>query len=293
MKDYVMMTCVNGKDHALSFGPRVALPGLLRDHLLFTGTKKSRNRQSMTNAETETGTQPFPFLGHHDVRRTHGSAVEEWQPHRPQGDQSAEWWNLTASVCDPASTRYFLSWTVTHPGRRHLGQQPPQVITQIKPGQGVYACRFTLISYQASIRKAGVPAVFVMKDHEVWDEETSTLCLRDAQHERECAWSFDGERMDLAVSSPTLAFNLKIQGGSQVMWAEDQPRAEGLDRDSAGGRHSFSYSLPHLQIAGSVTYTDERGKPTAVDVSGSGWADRQWGAFLAQPGREVGGVTGA
>ena len=112
--------------------------------------------------------------------------------------------------------------TVTHPGRRHLGQLPPQVITQIKPGQSLYACQFTLISYQASIRKAGVPAVFVMNDQEVWDEETSTLCLRDAQHE--CAWSFDGERMDLAVSSPTLAVNLKIQGGSQVMWADDRPR---------------------------------------------------------------------
>jgi predicted secreted hydrolase len=284
MKDYVMMICVNGKDHALSFGPRVALPGLLRDHLLLAGTKTSRNRQSMMNAETETGTQTFPFPGHHGVRPTHGSAVAEWQPHRPQGDRSAEWWNLTAVVCDPAGTRYFLSWTVTHPGRRHLGQQPPQLITQIKPGQGLYACRFTLISYQASIREAGVPAMFVMNDHEVWDEETSTLCLRDAQHEHECAWSFDGERMDLAASSPTLAVNLKIQGGSQVMWAEDQTRAAGLDRDSAGGSHSFSYSLPHLQIAGSVTYTDERGKPTAVDVSGSGWADRQWGDFLVDQG---------
>jgi len=28
--------------------------------------------------------------------------------------------------------------------------------------------------------------------------------------------------------------------------------------------------LPRLRIAGSVTYTDERGKPVAVDVSGSG-----------------------
>ena len=278
-----MMVCVNGKDHALSFGPRVALPGLLRDHLLLTGTK-SHNRQSMTNAEPETGTQRFPFPGHHVVRRTHGSAVEEWQPHRPQGDRSAEWWNLTGEVCDPAGPRYFLSWTVAHPGRRHLGQQPPQVITQIKPGQGLYTCRFTLISYQASIRKAGVPTVFVMNDHEVWDEQTSTLCLRDAQHEHECAWSFDGERMDLAVSSPTLAVNLKIQGASQVMWAEDQRRATGPEQDSACGGHSFSYSLPHLQIAGSVTYTDERGKPIAVDVSGSGSADRQWGDFLADQG---------
>ena len=70
MKDYVMMICVNGKDHALSSGPRVALPGLLRDHLLLTGTKTSRNRQSMTNAETETRTQTFPFFGHHDKSET-------------------------------------------------------------------------------------------------------------------------------------------------------------------------------------------------------------------------------
>ena len=284
MKDCVMKIRVNGKEHALSFGPRVGLPDLPRDHLLLTGTKKSRNRQYLTNAETETGTQAFPFPGHHEGKQTHRSAVEEWQPHRPRGDRSAEWWNLTAVVSDPASTRYFLSWTVTRPGRRHLGQLPPQMVAQVKPGQSLYACQFTLISYQASIRRTGVPAVFVMNDHEVWDEEASTLCLRDAHHEHECAWSFDGERMNLAVSSPTLAFDLKIQGGSQVMWAEDQPRAAGLVRDRADGGHSFSYSLPHLRIAGSVTYTDERGKPIAVDVSGSGWADRQWGDFLADQG---------
>jgi len=284
MKDYVMKIRVNGKDHPLSFGPRVGLPDLPHYHLLLTGTKKSRNRQYMTNAETETGTQTFPFPGHHEGNQTRRSAVEEWQPHRPQGNRSAEWWNLTAVVSDPASTRYFLSWTVTHPGRCHLGQLPPQTVAQIKPGQSLYACRFTLISYQAGIRRAGVPAVFVMNDHEVWDEKASTLCLRDAQHEHECAWSFDGERMNLAVSWPTLAFDLRIQGGSQVMWAEDQPRMAGLVRDRANGDHSFSYSLPRLRIAGSVTYTDERGKPIAVDVSGSGWADRQWGDFLADQG---------
>jgi predicted secreted hydrolase len=57
-----------------------------------------------------------------------------------------------------------------------------------------------------------------------------------------------------------------------VLWGEDQDGA------------SFSYSLPRLRIAGSVTYTDERGKRTAVDVSGSGWADRQWGDFAADQG---------
>jgi hypothetical protein len=251
MKDSVMKIRVNGKDHALSSGPQVAVPGLLRARL------------------------------DHGGKRTHRSATEEWQPHRPQGDRSAEWWTLTGVLCDPAGTRYFLSWSVTHPGRGHLGQLPPQVVAQIKPGQGLYACRFTLISYQASIRKAGVPAVFVINEHEVWDEEASTLCLRDAQDEHECAWSFDGERMDLAVSSLGLALNLRIQGGSQVMWAEGQPVAEGLVQDGADG---FYYSLPRLRIAGSVTYTDERGKPTPVDVTGSGWADRQWGDFTAVQG---------
>jgi len=55
-------------------------------------------------------------------------------------------------------------------------------------------------------------------------------------------------------------------------------------QDRADGGHSFSYSLPRLRIAGSLTYTDERGKPTAVDVSGSGWADRQRGGFPADQG---------
>src|ERR1700732_2794938 len=103
MKDYVMKIRVNGKGHDLSSGTRVVLPNL-------------------ANAETENRTRTFPFLSSHAGNRTHRSAAEEWQPHRTQGDWSAEWWSLTAAVSDPAGTRYFLSWTVTHPGRRHLGQ---------------------------------------------------------------------------------------------------------------------------------------------------------------------------
>jgi len=56
---------------------------------------------------------------------------------------------------------------------------------------------------------------------------------------------------------------------------------EGPVQDRADGGHSFSYSLPRLRITGPLTYTDKRGKPTAVDVSGSGWADSQWGDFFA------------
>lgn len=204
----------NSKGHNDSAGMRGVLPDL-------------------ANAETGNRTRAFPFRHSHVGKPRHRSAAEEWQPHRTQGDRSIEWWNLTAAVCDPAGARYLLSWTVTHPGRGHLGPLPPQVIAQIKPGQGLYAGRFTLISNEASIRKAGVPIVFVMNDDEVWDEETSTLRLQDA--ERECAWSFDGEQMDLTVYSPTLAVSLKMQGGSQVMWGDDQPGAKGRIQDKADG----------------------------------------------------------
>jgi predicted secreted hydrolase len=262
MKDCVMKIRVNGKDHDLSSAPRVVLPDL-------------------ANAETGNHTRSFPFLSPHARRLTPRSAAEEWQPRRAQGDQWTEWWSLTAAVGDPAGARYFLSWTVTHPGRRHLGKLPPDVIAQIKPGQDLYTCRFTLISYQASIRKAGVPMMFVMNDQEVWDDQASALRLRDAQDEHECAWSFDGERMDLTVCSPTLAVSLKIQGGSQVIWADDQPGAQGPGQDGTDDGQGFSYSLPRLRIAGSVTCIDQRGKPTTADVSGSGWADRQRSDFPA------------
>jgi len=50
------------------------------------------------------------------------------------------------------------------------------------------------------------------------------------------------------------------------MWAQYQPGAKEPVQDRADGGRSFSYS--RLRIAGPLTYTDKRGKPTAVDVSG-------------------------
>jgi hypothetical protein len=88
-------------------------------------------------------------------------------------------------------------------------------------------------------------------------------------------------RAELAVSSPTLAFNLKNRGGFPADVGRIPVWREGPVQDRADGGHSCSYSLPRLRIAGPLTYADERGKPAAVDVSGSGWADSQWGDFLA------------
>jgi hypothetical protein len=236
----------------------------------------------MQNADIENGTGTSPFLSYDVENQTHRSATEEWQPHRTQSDKSIEWWYFTSLVHDVAGTPYFLFWCVFHfdyASKRHFEQLPPELVAQIKPGQGLYSCLFTLTNYQTNAR-AEVPIMFVMKDEEAWDGETSTLRLHDAQHEHECAWSYDGEQMHLAVSSPTLAFNLEMQGGSQVMWAKDKLGAEGLIQEGPEGEYSFYYSLPRLRVAGSLTNTDERGQPTTVEVGGFGWTDRQWGDFM-------------
>ncbi len=218
-----------------------------------------------------------PFLSYDLEKKIHRSAKDEWQPHQTQSDRSFEWWYFTAVVHDTAGTPYFLFWNIfSFAGKRHL-EQMPQVAAQIKPGQALFSCQFSLSNYTTAIHRGEVP-IFVMNEKEVWDADTSTLRLRSAQYD--CSWSYDGENLNLAVTSPTMSFHLGMQGGSQVMWAKDQLGVEGLIQEGPEGDYSFYYSLARLRISGSVTYTDETGHPTTVEVSGSGWVDRQWGDFM-------------
>jgi predicted secreted hydrolase len=229
----------------------------------------------------EKATVTSPFLSYDLEKKTHRSARDEWPPHQTQSDRSVEWWYFTAQVHDAAGTPYFLFWDIfNNAGKRYFEQLPPQLAAQIKPGQAPFSCEFTLTNYKTGIRRAEGPIAIVMKEDAVWDGDTSTLRLNDAQHE--CVWSYDGEHVHLAVTLPTMAFDLEMQGGSQVMWAKDQLGAEGLIQEGPEGEYSFYYSLPRLRIAGSLTYADEGGQPTTVEVGGSGWVDRQWGEFLTK-----------
>lgn len=223
------------------------------------------------------------FLSYDVEKGTHRSAAEEWQPHRAQSDRAFEWWYITSVVHDAAGTPYFLFWCVFHSsGKRHLQEQlPPELVAQIKPEQSAYVCLFTMTNYQSGTRTES-PVMFIMQDNEVWHDATSTLRLHDAQHEHECAWSFDGEQLHLMTKSPALAFDLQMLGGSQVMWAKDHLGREGLIQEGAEGDYSFYYSLPRLQVTGSISYTDESKQPITAEVGGFGWIDRQWGDFMTR-----------
>ena len=109
-----------------------------------------------------------------------------------------------------------------------------------------------------------------MNEDELWEGDTSTLRLHDAQHE--CAWSYDGEQMRLAVTSPTIAFHLEMEGGSQVMWSKDKLGAEGLIQEGPEGDYSFYYSLPRLRVAGSLAVRMRAGRSPqsrSADLAGS------------------------
>lgn len=222
-----------------------------------------------------------PFLSYDVNNGTHRSAAEEWRPHQTQTDRAFEWWYFTSLLNDVAGTQYFLFWCVFHvSGKRHLqGGFPPDGAARLKPGQSAYVCFSTLTNYQTGARTES-PVMFIVPDNEVWDDATSALRLHDAQHAHECTWSFDGEKLRLTTKSPALSFDLQMHGGSQVMWAKDHLGKEGLIQEGAEDDRSFYYSLPRLQVTGSISYTDETKQPTTAEIGGFGWIDRQWGDFM-------------
>jgi predicted secreted hydrolase len=86
--------------------------------------------------------------------------------------------------------------------------------------------------------------------------------------------------MHLAVASPQLSYDLRLTGGGHVMYAKDKLGIEGFIQEGANDDRSYYYSLPRVEIVGRITYTGKGGIPRAIDVTGQGWVDRQWGDFL-------------
>ena len=86
--------------------------------------------------------------------------------------------------------------------------------------------------------------------------------------------------MHLRVASPRLSYDLHLTGAGQVMYAKDKLGIEGFIQEGAQQDRSYYHSLPRLGIVGRITYTGKGGVRREIDVSGQGWADRQWGDFL-------------
>jgi hypothetical protein len=120
--------------------------------------------------------------------------------------------------------------------------------------------------------------VAVVNEADTWEPKTNAL--RFAAEDYTSKWSYNGDTMHLTVASPQLSYDLRLTGAEQVMYAKDKLGIEGFIQEGAPEDRSYYYSLPRVQIVGRITYTGKGGIPRAIDVTGQGWVDRQWGDFL-------------
>ncbi len=79
-----------------------------------------------------------------------------------------------------------------------------------------------------------------------------------------------------------LAYDVRITGAGDVMYAKDKLGIEGFIQEGAPEDRSYYYSLPRVQLVGRITYTGKGGVRREIDVTGQGWVDRQWGDFLTK-----------
>jgi predicted secreted hydrolase len=200
---------------------------------------------------------------------------EEWQPHAIQSRSSTEWWYLTSLVFDPVGNPYFLVSCLFHLGGEdvHGGRM------RVPDGHRLVAAMFGITDYTNDHRLGDTPGA-VMPERDTWDEARNAV--RFDLGDWAGLWSFNGDTMHAALKSANLSFDLRLVGASQIMYAKDKLGVEGFIQEGAPEDRSYYYSLPRMTVSGRVTYTDKAGARRDIDVSGSGWVDRQWGDFLTK-----------
>ncbi len=120
----------------------------------------------------------------------------------------------------------------------------------------------------------------MVNEADTWEPKTNAL--RFVAGEYTSSWSYQGDTMHLRVASPQLSYDLHLTGAGQVMYAKDKLGIEGFIQEGAQEDRSYYYSLPRVGIVGRITYTGKGGVRREIDVTGQGWADRQWGDFLTK-----------
>jgi hypothetical protein len=201
------------------------------------------------------------------------SPVEEWQPHGKQSDSTTEWWYLTAVVHDTTGNPYFLAWCPFH----FAGAKSSPASAGLPRNERAIAALTGFTDYRDNFHIGDFPAA-VVNEVDTWDPRTNAVRFVAGEYSSE--WSYQGDTMNLTVTSPQLSYTVRLTGAGQVMYAKDRLGIAGFIQEGAPEDRSYYYSLPRVQIVGRVTYTGKGGVRREIDVTGQGWVDRQWGDFL-------------
>jgi predicted secreted hydrolase len=203
------------------------------------------------------------------------SPAEEWQPHAAQTASSTEWWYLTSLAFDNVGNPYFLVWCLFHFG----GADTHPNSIEVPDGHRMNLGMLGITDYNSDFHLGDV-AVAVTRDDDTWHTTSNAVHYDLGDYGGE--WSFTDDDMHVTVESPTLLFDLRLSGASQVMYAKDNLGIEGFIQEGAAEDRSFYYSLPRLLLTGRIAFADKTGARREVEVQGTGWVDRQWGDFLTK-----------
>jgi predicted secreted hydrolase len=203
------------------------------------------------------------------------SPIEEWQPHAKQSETTTEWWYVTAVVHDTAGNPYFLVWCPFH----FAGEKTSPASSGLRYDQRAIVALTGFTDYRNNFHIGASPAA-VVNEADTWEPQTNTLRFVAGDYSSE--WSYQGDTMDLTVTSPQISYDLRITGTKQVMYAEDKLGIKGFIQEGAQDDRSYYYSLPRVDIAGRITYIGKGAVRRDIDVAGQGWVDRQWGDFLTK-----------
>ncbi len=215
--------------------------------------------------------------------------IQEWQPHRRQTIKTLEWWYINGLVYDEKKNPYFFVWAPLHlVGEKNL---PPGAPNNVLPG---FRCVLAVVGFNDYNNKKTISDTDVgfMSEANIWDPTRNELCFEiprglsmppENPADFTSKWSYDGEVMDLQVSSPSrLSFQFHFTGGQRVLYAKDKRHKdkEGLIQQGSRLDWSYYYSLPGLSVTGQIKYTDDKNNEHVIDVKeGKAWVDRQWGDF--------------
>ncbi|GEM_PF-484242 len=178
----------------------------------------------------------------------HGSAVEEWAPHRGMG----EWWYVTGVLEDERGEPCFFQFTVFH-GR--AGRTEGYMLHLAATASGEH--RF--------IERRALPGKRVGGDADRVSFGDSFLELMTA----------GGEPVGIRAvgKSNGLSFDIMGRLAKPPVWHGDEGIVVMGRRDDPNER-SYYYSFTSIPSKGVLTLGDK-----TYRVSGSLWLDRQWGTF--------------
>lgn len=188
------------------------------------------------------------------ARPVRGHRLEFPADHGPHPDFRIEWWYLTANLRGPDGAPFGAQWTLFRSALAPGGQDPqgwdsPQQWMGNAAVTGTDWHHFSERLARGGVGQAGVVA------------EPFRAFVDD--------WVFEqnGQTFDLRASGSDFAYDLHLAGtGPVVLHGE-----AGYSVKSGAGQASYYYSMPGLEVSGTLWLRDG-----PVAVTGTAWFDHEW-----------------